>query len=104
MFKKIKFFTFITMVLLLLIKLITVFKYLFVYSDLYKYKKFIGNIYNETYASNFVTAIYLDYRLYDSIFEATILFVVATGIIFMVRKDIEMVDRISLNIFKSDKR
>jgi multicomponent Na+:H+ antiporter subunit B len=74
------------------------------YSDLYKYSNFIGNIYDDTYASNLVTAIYLDYRLYDSIFEATILFVVATGIIFMVRKDTEMVDKISFNIFKSDKR
>ncbi|MEA3423072.1 MAG: hypothetical protein U9Q80_04645 [Bacillota bacterium] len=104
MFKKIKVVTFISMVVLLLVKLIAVFKYIFKYSDLYKYRNFIMSIYSDTYASNFVAAIYLDYRLYDSIFEATILFVVATGIIFMVRKDTEMIDKISFHIFKSVKR
>lgn len=41
----------------------------------------------EAGAENYVTGIYLEYRLFDSIFEAAILFVVAAGIQFMSRKD-----------------
>lgn len=41
----------------------------------------------EAGAENYVTGIYLEYRLFDSIFEAAILFVVAAGIFFMSRKD-----------------
>ncbi len=36
---------------------------------------------------NLVTGIYLDYRLFDSIFEASILFITVSGIAFMVKKD-----------------
>jgi len=41
----------------------------------------------ETSSLNLVTAIYLDYRLFDSFFEAGILLVVVTGIAFMAIKD-----------------
>jgi len=41
----------------------------------------------ETSSFNLVTAIYLDYRLFDSFFEASILLVVVTGIAFMAIKD-----------------
>lgn len=41
----------------------------------------------EAGAENYVTGIYLEYRLFDSIFEAAILFVSAAGIFFMSRKD-----------------
>ncbi|MBI9013325.1 MAG: hypothetical protein JEZ08_13915 [Clostridiales bacterium] len=41
----------------------------------------------ETSSLNLVTAIYLDYRLFDSFFEASILLVVVTGIAFMAIKD-----------------
>lgn len=41
---------------------------------------------------NYVTGIYLDLRLYDTIFEAAILFVVATAIMFIVKKDEDMLD------------
>ncbi len=41
----------------------------------------------ETSSLNLVTAIYLDYRLFDSFFEASILLVAVTGIAFMAIKD-----------------
>lgn len=41
----------------------------------------------ETSSKNLVTAIYLDYRFFDSFFEASILLVVVTGIAFMAIKD-----------------
>jgi multicomponent Na+:H+ antiporter subunit B len=41
----------------------------------------------ETASQNLVTAIYLDYRLYDSIFEASILLIAVTGIVFISIKD-----------------
>ncbi|MBS4536489.1 hypothetical protein GOQ29_12750 [Clostridium sp. D2Q-14] len=45
------------------------------------------NGFRETGSNNLVTAIYLDYRLYDSIYEAGILLVTVSGIIFMSKKD-----------------
>jgi len=41
----------------------------------------------ETASYNLVTAIYLDYRLFDTYIEATILFVAVGGIIFMSKRD-----------------
>jgi len=64
------------------------------------YRLHLEAFYGQAHSANFVTAIYLDYRLYDSFFEATVLFAVATGIIFMVRKDVEMLDPISLRTLK----
>lgn len=43
--------------------------------------------YKETSSRNLVTAIYLDYRVFDSFFEASILLVAVTGIAFMAIKD-----------------
>ncbi|MFT9496091.1 hypothetical protein [Anaerosolibacter sp.] len=51
---------------------------------------FIQHTLEEVGSNNFVTGIYLDYRLLDSIFEAGILLVTVTGIIFMSKKDEEM--------------
>ncbi|BEP28119.1 hypothetical protein [Helicovermis profundi] len=48
---------------------------------------YITNGYKETSSKNLVTSIYLDYRLFDSFFEASILLVVVTGIAFMTIKD-----------------
>ncbi|MBN2258926.1 MAG: hypothetical protein JW702_00115 [Clostridiales bacterium] len=100
MFKKIKIGVFIGLLLILLVKIINVFQILLRDSEIYHYEKMLGDMIGEVYSSNFVTGIYLDYRLYDSIFEATILFAVATGIIFMVRKDIEMIEHLSIKRIK----
>jgi len=43
--------------------------------------------YEETASRNLVTAIYLDYRLFDTFIEATILFVAVGGVIFMSKRD-----------------
>lgn len=48
---------------------------------------YIENGFEETSSKNLVTAIYLDYRLFDSFFEASLLLVVVTGIAFMAIKD-----------------
>ncbi|MEW9123181.1 MAG: hypothetical protein AB2421_10760 [Thermotaleaceae bacterium] len=44
--------------------------------------------FEETGASNLVTAIYLDYRLFDSIFEASLLLAASAGILFLTRKEL----------------
>jgi len=48
---------------------------------------YLENTLNEVYSRNIVTGIYLDYRLFDSIFEAGILLVSVAGVIFMAKKD-----------------
>ena len=48
---------------------------------------YVENGLAETSSKNLVTAIYLDYRLFDSFFEASILLVAVTGIAFMAIKD-----------------
>jgi multisubunit Na+/H+ antiporter MnhB subunit len=48
---------------------------------------FIYNTFIEVGSRNIVTGIYLDYRLFDSIFEAGILLVAVAGVIFMSKKD-----------------
>lgn len=53
----------------------------------FSYDYFTQNTFNEIGAKNVVTGIYLDYRLFDSIFEAGILFVVAAAILFMGKED-----------------
>lgn len=45
--------------------------------------------YLETGSKNLVTGIYLDYRLFDSIFEAGILLVAVSGIIWLSSKDVD---------------
>ena len=48
---------------------------------------YLNNTYSETGSKNIVTGIYLDYRLFDSIFEASILIIAVSGIIFMSKRD-----------------
>ena len=48
---------------------------------------YIEKGYEETSSKNLVTAIYLDYRLFDSFFEAGILLITVTGIAFIAMKD-----------------
>ena len=54
---------------------------------LFSYDYFVSNTFDEIGSKNIVTGIYLDYRVFDSIFEAGILFVVAAAILFMGKKD-----------------
>lgn len=51
---------------------------------------YISNTLDETGSKNIVTGIYLDYRLFDSLFEAGILLIAVSGIIFMSKKDDEV--------------
>lgn len=48
---------------------------------------YLENTFEETGSKNIVTGIYLEYRLFDSIFEASILIITVTGIVFITRKD-----------------
>ncbi|MCY6369140.1 hypothetical protein [Clostridium ganghwense] len=48
---------------------------------------YLENTFKETGSKNIVTGIYLEYRLFDSIFEASTLLITVTGIIFIARKD-----------------
>lgn len=48
---------------------------------------YIDNGYSDTGSKNLVTAIYLDYRLFDSVFEAGILLITVAGLVFMSVED-----------------
>ncbi len=61
-------------------------------SDLYSddgMRYFFEHGYAETGAKNLVTAILLDYRLFDSLFEAGILLVAVSGVIWISKHDLE---------------
>lgn len=58
--------------------------------DSTSYDYFTQNTYKEVGSKNMVTGIYLDYRLFDSLLEAGILFIVTAGILFMSKKDEEV--------------
>lgn len=48
---------------------------------------YINNFYNDTGAGNAVTAIYLNYRLFDTFFETLLLLVSVIGIIYFSRHE-----------------
>lgn len=50
---------------------------------------FRDNAYFDTGSKNFVSAIYLDYRLFDSIFEAGILLIAVSGVMFVSQHTIQ---------------
>ena len=56
----------------------------------FSYDYFVENTLSEIGAKNIVTGIYLEYRLFDSLFEAGILLVVVAGVLFMNKKDNEI--------------
>ena len=47
---------------------------------------FIDQTLGDTGSANIVTGIYLDYRLFDSIFETGLLLMTVSGITFMIKK------------------
>ncbi|MFW5890884.1 MAG: hypothetical protein ACOCUI_01540 [bacterium] len=48
---------------------------------------YIENSLYETGSRNIVTGIYLDYRLFDSIFETSLLLITVSGVTFMYKKE-----------------
>lgn len=81
----------ITIILLLMILVV----FMLAISDLnisnYSKDYLLENGFDETGSRNLITAIYLDYRLYDSIFEAGILLATVSGIIFMSKRDDDLI-------------
>lgn len=59
--------------------------------DNYAKNYLFNNGLEETGSKNLITAIYLDYRLYDSLFEAGLLLVTVSGIIFISKRDDDVI-------------
>ena len=53
---------------------------------------YIEHTASEVSSQNIVTGIYLDYRLFDSLFEVGTLLVASAGVIFMAIKDEDMIE------------
>ncbi len=53
------------------------------YGELFRY--YIDNYYSETGATNAVTSIYLNYRIFDTMFEALMLLVSVLGVMYLSR-------------------
>lgn len=105
MIKKIKHSIFFYILCFFCYKLFNVYSILLKSENIHRYREHLQYIYEKSASANLVTGIYLDFRLYDSIFEATILFVAATGIIFMAREDSEMIDKLEISknrLFKKE--
>lgn len=75
------------MLMLILISFYTSINSISNYTNNLSNEYFIRNSIIETGSKNIVTAIYLDYRLFDSIFEAGILLITVSGIIFISKGD-----------------
>ncbi|HAX03906.1 MAG: hypothetical protein A2Y45_07695 [Tenericutes bacterium GWC2_34_14] len=59
-----------------------------IYNDFGK-QYFLANGLNETGSMNLVTGIYLDYRLFDSLFEAGILLIAVSGVMWISQHNIQ---------------
>ncbi len=65
------------------------------------YHYFIENGYKDTYAKNIVTAVYLEYRVFDTLFETLLLFISATAIVHNLNKDELLVEANNRNSKKN---
>jgi len=54
-------------------------------ADPYLGNRYIATFYEQTGSYNGVDAILLDYRVFDSVFEAGLLLISVTGVIYMVK-------------------
>lgn len=63
--------------------IVVVFKYpTEILNDYYLYNYYLENTFQETGATNIVTGIYLNYRVFDTIFESLLLLVSVIAIIY----------------------
>lgn len=84
-----KIFAFLALIVICLIFMVKILPALSTY-NLTSYNYYSTKTFTEVGSKNMVTGIYLDYRLFDSLLEAGILFVVTAGILFMGKKDEEV--------------
>lgn len=87
---KIKKFLVVVFLLVIFINLVSIIDSSYLNYKSFSYDYFVQNTMKEIGAKNIITGIYLEYRLFDSLFEAGILLIVVAGVLFMNKKDNEV--------------